>query len=130
MEADGVAAARGVPLRLVLVAGAAFAAGWSGVAAVRGAPAAFALYLEANEQARLDMTDEAGPVTYLVETRDAPALTLAVRAEESVLGLEPFRSSSGHAIAFTGADAPGIERVASLPGTLTMRRRRTPMICH
>ena len=117
-------------LRYLLVPVAAFALGWLGDAAVRGAPAAFAFYLEATERKYLAMTGEIGPVTYLVEHDDVAVLEALAREDDSILGAEPFAFPSSVAVAFVDADAPGIAAVAALPGTGAMRRRRILMICH
>ena len=109
---------------------AAFALGWVATAAVRAAPAAFALYLEAHETKYLVMTGEAGPVTYLVEHDDLAEIEALARADASILGAELHALPSSVAVAFVGAGAPGIGAVAALPGTRSMRRRRVPMICH
>ena len=116
--------------RAALVAAGAFALGWAGAAAVRAAPAALALYHQANEAKYLVMSGQAGPVTYLVEHRDLGMLEALARADDTILGVEQYALPATVAVAFVGAEAPGIARVAALPGTGSMRRRRVPMICH
>ena len=117
-------------IRYALVAAIAFALGWSGVAAVRAAPAAWALFQRAHENKFLMMAGVAGPVTWVVQHDELEVLERLAREDPSVLGAEQFALPSSVAVAFTGVDAPGIRTVAALPGTRSMVRRRVPMICH
>ena len=116
--------------RWLVVPVAAFALGWVVVAAVRAAPGAFALYLQASETKYLVMSGAVGPVTYLVEHDDLGALERLAREDDSVLGAEQYALPSTVAVAFVDRDASGIGAVAALAGTRSMVRRRVPMICH
>lgn len=115
---------------LILLAGC-FVVGWVGSLAYQHRNAILTVFVESHLNKYQVMTEEIGPVTYLVMHEGIlDQLQQVSDSDPEILGVEQHKWSSAAKIAFVSASSTSIDAIGKLTGVNEMIRRNVPMLCH